>query len=168
MLLKTILNFLLFTLAFSKNLWVKCIMHQPDFGNFEYCKITKNTKNLTGLSFHLKLHQLPVTNCLAHVEFHYLTATRRPIVPVNSTWDACKFMANRKRFIAFEALFKIVGPATNLNHTCPYNHDIIGKNLVFDMDRIPFPVLPGQYIIKSSYFINNDKKLSINVGGRVI
>ncbi|XP_075167435.1 uncharacterized protein LOC142239534 [Haematobia irritans] len=100
------------------------------------------------LSFYLKLFQLPVTNCLVHIEFHYITKYGQHIVPLNSTWDACAFMANRKRFKTFQRVYDMIGQYTNVNHSCPYKHDII-SNMLLDSKKIPFPLWTGEYLIKS-------------------
>ncbi|XP_075167427.1 uncharacterized protein LOC142239524 [Haematobia irritans] len=151
------------------NAWVKCTIYDNDFAKFLHCNLTKNAKKDPLISFHLKLFQMPVTNCMTHIEMHYFTLNSRlPIVPVNSSWDACKFMADRKRFVAFLRLYNMLGPYTNLNHTCPYRNDIIGKNILVDTTKFPFPILPGEYMITTSYFINGTRKLSIDGGGHFL
>ncbi|XP_075167434.1 uncharacterized protein LOC142239533 [Haematobia irritans] len=140
-------------------------MHDKAFGNFEYCNFTLTRKQEPQLSFYIKLFQLPVTNCLVHIECHYFTKARQQIVPLNATWDACAFMGNRKRFLAFQRVYDIIGQYTNANHSCPYQHDIIAKNMVIEAQKLPFSILPGEYVVKTSFFVNGSKKLDIDAGG---
>ncbi|XP_059224704.1 uncharacterized protein LOC106092684 [Stomoxys calcitrans] len=143
-------------------------MHRPSFGYFEYCNVSRNAQNDPSASFYIKILQLPVTSFSVHIEVHYLSNVRQPIVPLNSTWDYCQFLANRKRFRSFERVYNLLGYYTNVNHSCPYNHDIIGKDMSIDTQKVPFPLLPGVYALKTLYYVDGEKTLSIDASGKVV
>ncbi|XP_075167433.1 uncharacterized protein LOC142239532 [Haematobia irritans] len=113
------------------------------------------------------MFQLPVTNCMVQLEINYTSPNVPSMTITDATWDACKLLANRKRSLAFGHLHKLIAQFVNINHTCPYNHDIIGKNLYFDRNKVPFPTLPGVYIAKIGFSVNGQKKLNFDVDIKV-
>lgn len=70
------------------------------------------------LSLYTKLLQIPVTNCLLQMEFSSITASP---LKFNTTWNACDFMKNPRRFRALSVFYDIIGRFSNLNHSCPYD-----------------------------------------------
>ncbi|KAH8416129.1 hypothetical protein KR222_008633, partial [Zaprionus bogoriensis] len=66
--------------------------------------------------------------------------------------DGCQFFITRRRNPVANAMYKMLRleTYTNINHSCPYNHDIIIDHLVID-DTFDFylPIPSGDYIIKS-------------------
>ncbi|XP_073841544.1 uncharacterized protein [Musca autumnalis] len=67
----------------------------------------------------------------------------------NSTTDYCRFVKNPNSHIFWKLIYRnAIVPSSNLNHSCPYDHDIIIDNLILDgsMFRlIPFPA--DEYMI---------------------
>ncbi|XP_017105775.3 uncharacterized protein [Drosophila bipectinata] len=67
----------------------------------------------------------------------------------NISTDFCQLMKNVNK-LSFESLvINAIMTKSNLNHTCPYNHDIILDNLEFSDDflkKLPLP--QGDYKIQ--------------------
>lgn len=47
-------------------------------------------------------------------------------------------------------------------------HDVYIKNLTLDLKKVPFPVPPGDYIVKTTHYINNETTTAMNVAGKII
>lgn len=107
-------NYLLYFIQCSCKLVVKsiyCDSLGEKFINFPVCH------NYNGLlSINITVLQ-PVRNCLVQIEF---ISTTMKSVKLNTTWDACAFMKNRKRFRSLEVFYKIISENSNINHSCPY------------------------------------------------
>ncbi|XP_068148004.1 uncharacterized protein [Drosophila tropicalis] len=72
--------------------------------------------------------------------------------------DVCSFLRNKKRNPLANAFYDFLQLAThsNMNHTCPYNHDLIldrfrvDKNLKFNL-----PVEKGDYTVDITLYTYN-------------
>ncbi|XP_034127291.1 uncharacterized protein LOC117583197 [Drosophila guanche] len=70
----------------------------------------------------------------------------------NVTFDACKFLANVNSNPVINFFHESFTSFYNVNHTCPYNHDIIMEKLPIDfvnhrMSKVlPFP--EGDYLVE--------------------
>ncbi|XP_013115375.1 uncharacterized protein LOC106092962 [Stomoxys calcitrans] len=149
------------------NEWAKCQSQDPSFATFELCNWTRSPQNLPALSFHINLLQLPITSIKLQAQAMYIYRLR-PVQLVNTTWDLCRILKNPKRHFAFARLYSVFGPHLNINHSCPYNHDLIGSNIDFDRSEMPFPVPVGKYTFKASFNTNGGKQFEINAGMNII
>ncbi|XP_011191897.2 uncharacterized protein LOC105218175 [Zeugodacus cucurbitae] len=69
--------------------------------------------------------------------------------------DACSYLKKRNNFI-LNTLMDVWGRSSNMNHTCPYDHDLIVEKLRFteaDFRWIPFPF--GDYAFYVKFVFNN-------------
>ncbi|KAH8365896.1 hypothetical protein KR093_007002, partial [Drosophila rubida] len=82
------------------------------------------------------------------------------------TFDACKYLKDPKNAMV-NLFFKAVRQASNLNHSCPYNHDIIVDKLWTGnledefLNYLPIPV--GEYCIIFSTFAFKMEYMSVHV-----
>ncbi|XP_059221729.1 uncharacterized protein LOC106082033 [Stomoxys calcitrans] len=80
----------------------------------------------------------------------------------NISVDACDFMRNRKRYPVFAIYMNAIMPFSNVNHTCPYNHDMIVKDMVMREDMLALAPLPGgDYMFKLRLGVKNEWKSEI-------
>ncbi|EDW60065.2 uncharacterized protein Dvir_GJ17115 [Drosophila virilis] len=106
---------------------VKCSTRNPDFLNYEYCFLKSVNRTYKYLSVKCHLSQLPITN--AWMTYKIIKRDSRNIFErFNATIDVCKFMKDRSNQLA-NILFNSFADYTNVNHTCPINHDIILEKL---------------------------------------
>ncbi|XP_059224999.1 uncharacterized protein LOC106093847 [Stomoxys calcitrans] len=62
-------------------------------------------------------------------------------------------MKNPKHWMFWKLIFDAFSPYTNMNHTCPVNHDVIVKDLSLTTDMmqlLPFP--PNTYQLRFRFF----------------
>ncbi|KNC28489.1 hypothetical protein FF38_05558, partial [Lucilia cuprina] len=68
--------------------------------------------------------------------------------------DYCEFHNNAKRHIFWNLLYTNLGKFSNMNHSCPYDHDLIVKNLTFDVGNLKVVPIPrGEYMIQYKYLV---------------
>ncbi|XP_065362089.1 uncharacterized protein LOC135955658 [Calliphora vicina] len=126
-----------------------CFAFDKPFADIPKCYLKALARDTVGLDLHVRLHQVPVNNVSFNAAFLVKGSTQnyRPFL-YNSTLDFCKFIKNSNRYPFWKIIYYIIKPASNINHTCPYNHDIIVKNLTLDSSMfkmIPFP--SGDYLV---------------------
>ncbi|KAH8365894.1 hypothetical protein KR093_007004, partial [Drosophila rubida] len=82
----------------------------------------------------------------------------------NITFDACQYMKNQRDPIV-SLFLKPLRIFSNLNHTCPFDHDIILEKLFtgnLEADFLKYlPVPTGDYIIAFTVYNYNYEVLSV-------
>ncbi|KAH8371630.1 hypothetical protein KR093_008327, partial [Drosophila rubida] len=142
---------------------IKCETYNKTFGDFQTCKLKLLGRGVIGAQVHLKLYILPIDSVSANLSFWRRYNTFQPFM-YNSTIDFCKF-AKRSKKPSFERLvFDAISSRSNLNHTCPYTHDIIVDNLVFTdtfLQTLPLP--QGEYKIKMLFGTENIWRVRVDI-----
>ncbi|XP_059224701.1 uncharacterized protein LOC106092683 [Stomoxys calcitrans] len=134
--------------------WINCSTSDPSHFKFATCNLRNFKKSDAQFSCYVQVLE-PIRDCMVRLETLYLVG-RKPIVLLNASCDACELLKNRKRFVAVSRMFDIIADKTNLNHTCPYAHNIFANNLTLDLHKFPFPMPRGKYYMKVSFFVNRD------------
>ncbi|KAH8365062.1 hypothetical protein KR084_000353 [Drosophila pseudotakahashii] len=146
-----------------------CESYNESYASFKKCKLNLLGRGRVGADFYLKLFQLPINNswvssptkikvnfflqyfCLLP-QINWAIYRRyngfRPFI-YNVSTDLCQLLA-KKNVLSFEGLvMNAIMTRSNLNHSCPYNHDIILDNLEFSDDFLKTLPLPqGDYKIE--------------------
>ncbi|XP_036337065.1 uncharacterized protein LOC118747182 [Rhagoletis pomonella] len=147
--------------AFIKLTNVVCKSFDKPFADFRSCRLTVVKRGVIALSLYVKLFQLPVNNVSINVSIFKKASGYRPFLN-NVTADFCGFMANRRRFPFLKIFLDLLLTESNINHTCPYAHDIIVKNLVLHEEMFArFPVPTGEYMFKLMVGAYNQWKADI-------
>ncbi|KAH8239700.1 hypothetical protein KR032_006915, partial [Drosophila birchii] len=133
---------------------LQCETFDPTFNDFECCFLKSVNRTYKYLSMKTRLHQNPVTNIKFHLSLFQRLNGYKPFL-YNITIDACKFQRNRKKYPVIKFFFDAVEPYSNMNHTCPYSHDVIIDKLPGEFvnryftDILPFP--RGNYLFEASW-----------------
>ncbi|XP_073821539.1 uncharacterized protein [Musca autumnalis] len=138
----------------------ECRVLNPEFLNVSLCGLYGNGRK-SSVSTTLHLLQPPITsaNITIQIGFH---DSNSPYL-VNATWDLCTIMQNRQRNRSLNRLFNYVGPYTNFNHSCPYHHDILVRNVSLTKPLVPIP----NSAYKVSVEILMNKKYRVKFNARV-
>ncbi|KNC21926.1 hypothetical protein FF38_12130 [Lucilia cuprina] len=161
-LLLALVLFLPPVLLFSKFTNLHCEDHDLKFSRFEKCKLVVLRRGLVVMNIHVSLYQTPVTNISINVGLYKRANGYRPFL-WNISQDACLFFARQNRFPVLKFMLDLITEHSNINHTCPYNNDVIVKDLYLDskyFKLMPFPV--GQYMYKINVFVYNDLKVTVS------
>ncbi|XP_050335808.1 uncharacterized protein LOC126766860 [Bactrocera neohumeralis] len=78
------------------------------------------------------------------------------------TMDFCELKRNPQRQPVMTIFFKYLEQNSNLNHTCPYDHDIILKNFVMPEEvlmLLPYP--KGDYMVQLGFAAYNEWVLTV-------
>ncbi|XP_059225914.1 uncharacterized protein LOC131997983 [Stomoxys calcitrans] len=140
---------------------IKCAEFDSSFATFTKCRLNMVKRGVVALNVYVKLFQLPVNNVSVNLSLWKKASGYRPFL-YNMTEDFCRFQRNRKRVPFLNIFFNLLVKDSNINHTCPFNHDIIVKNLVLDEEMFKFLPLPnGEYMFRLKVAAYNDWKADI-------
>ncbi|XP_037941293.1 uncharacterized protein LOC119674238 [Teleopsis dalmanni] len=108
------------------------------------------------ISLRAKVHKLPITNLKINYALFKRANGYKPFL-YNITVDACAFMKSHNNPVT-TYIYNIIKEHTNLNRSCPLNHDIIVEKLDATflekkLMLLPFP--SGQYAFNSIWIIDN-------------
>ncbi|XP_034110946.1 uncharacterized protein LOC117572321 [Drosophila albomicans] len=98
-------------------------------------------------------YQLPIDDIKLHIQLFKQSNGYRPFL-FNQTVDYCGYMRNMDSQPLFHAFYKTWITTTNFNHSCPFNHAIVVKNLKYNgnhiMNNLPMP--NGEYMVAIKTF----------------
>ncbi|KAH8296350.1 hypothetical protein KR054_004922 [Drosophila jambulina] len=127
---------------------IKCKCYDKSFCNFDQCELKLLGRGKVGIFIYVKVHQLPITNVLLNLSLHRKFSGYRPFL-YNVTVNFCDFFQHKTRFPWFKIVYESISTFSNLNHTCPYNHDLIVSKMVLNdgmLEKTPFPT--GSYMFQ--------------------
>ncbi|KAH8263426.1 hypothetical protein KR044_009015, partial [Drosophila immigrans] len=136
---------------------IVCESLDVSFVRFDECNLKLLGRGIVGLNVYAALLQFPVKVSKINVSFFKKYNGYRPFI-YNVTLDICKYLDKKRDKLSFEKIFLDLALVnSNINHSCPYEHDIIVRNLVFENKFIKFLPLPtGDYKFELRVSGNNN------------
>ncbi|KAH8353626.1 hypothetical protein KR084_012258, partial [Drosophila pseudotakahashii] len=140
---------------------IKCTPVDKDFAEFEYCTLKSINRTYKYISGKMKLYKSPITKIKVNFGLYKRFNGYKPFL-YNQTVDACYFLNHQKSNPVAQFFFDIIKESTNLNHSCPYNHDIVVEKLSTEIINhhitkvLSYP--DGDYMIETHWVLN--EKLS--------
>ncbi|XP_016982172.1 uncharacterized protein LOC108046794 [Drosophila rhopaloa] len=145
---------------------IKCISHDLEFAEVEYCYLKSVNRSYKYASMKTKLYKTPINDATVNLAVFKRMSGYKPFL-YNVTVDGCKFLKHKKSYPVANYLYSLFGSHSNMNHSCPYDHDIIVDKLTTDFLNsqvtkvLPFP--EGDYLLKTKWFVYGILRVSINV-----
>ncbi|XP_017049382.1 uncharacterized protein LOC108093703 [Drosophila ficusphila] len=134
---------------------IKCQTLDEEFSNFEYCILKSVNRTYKYISLKVNLLKVPISSVQVNVELFQRLNGYKPFL-YNITIDACKFFKNQKSNPVASYFYDSFKKFSNINHSCPYNHDLVLEKLSADFLNhrftkiLPFP--KGEYMIQMNWF----------------
>ncbi|XP_017958366.2 uncharacterized protein LOC108652685 [Drosophila navojoa] len=130
---------------------VNCFTYDKKFLEYEYCYLKAVNRTYKYFSVKAVLHKLPIRNGKV-----VKRDTRYIFEHFNGSINACKFLRDRKNPFA-SLIYSTFAPYSNMNHTCPFNHDIILDKLpVQYVNSVVKNLIPGGRYMLNLTFYNDD------------
>ncbi|XP_034665255.1 uncharacterized protein LOC117899382 [Drosophila subobscura] len=137
---------------------IKCTSLDKEFNDFEYCHLKSVNRSYKYVSVKVKLYKVPITKVKVNFALLKRFSGYEPFL-YNITVDACKALRNSKSNPMFFFFHEIFRSHSNMNHTCPFDHDLaVDKVSVNFINRHFTEVLPfprGEYLFQSNWFAYN-------------
>ncbi|EDW61811.1 uncharacterized protein [Drosophila virilis] len=142
---------------------LKCESYDRSFSIFKKCKLNVLGRGVVAVDININLLKLPIYNVHINWSIWRRYNTYQPFLH-NASCDFCHLLSHPNK-IAFESLvLKAIQTRANINHTCPYNHDVIVDNLVFTdafLQSLPLP--QGDYKIQLRFATDKTWRLMVEV-----
>ncbi|XP_037941879.1 uncharacterized protein LOC119674797 [Teleopsis dalmanni] len=145
---------------------IKCTSLDKKFTDFDYCYLRSINRTYKYLSIKAKLFQKPVTN--ASVRWTVLRKTNgyKPFL-IDLTFDVCDFFKSHKDSLS-RLTYSFFRDYSNLNHTCPYDHDVIIEKLDTNfmnskLSALPINLPTGEYAFFSTWMAFNIPRVDVKV-----
>ncbi|KAH8390985.1 hypothetical protein KR215_003323 [Drosophila sulfurigaster] len=148
---------------------LSCQVVDPTFCQFENCVLKAKSRDFKELSMVVRLLQIPVDNITINVEIFRRSYTTQ--ILFQTVIDGCKFLTNKRRNPIAIAIYRFfrMDEFTNINHSCPYNHDLVVDHLPFDKSlNLRLPIGKGEYVLKMHWKTYNVLRTIIDVNIHII
>ncbi|XP_065361942.1 uncharacterized protein LOC135955520 [Calliphora vicina] len=140
---------------------IKCEVLDPQFANLPKCQLKMVQRGVAALDIYVKLFQLPLNNISVTSALYKKASGFRPFL-YNTTLNFCEYMKNKKKYPFFNIVVDVFNKNSNVNHTCPYNHDIILHNVILKDSMFKHLPLPeGEYMVHITVYAYNDPKVIV-------
>ncbi|KAH8246385.1 hypothetical protein KR038_007490, partial [Drosophila bunnanda] len=144
---------------------INCTSLDKTFSDFGYCYLKAENRTYKHLSLRVHLYQTPVKQFKVNIALYKRSNGLSPI-SYNLTVDGCKMISGHKSpWVKF--LFGLFREHSNINHSCPFNHDIIVDKLPADFllqkftSFLPFP--EGDYVFSSNWIAYGINRANVRV-----
>ncbi|KAH8379478.1 hypothetical protein KR009_005148, partial [Drosophila setifemur] len=144
---------------------LKCGSTDNRFAEFQKCRIKAVNRTHKYVDIYVRLHKVPVHNVAINLKLMRYDHGYKPFF-IDLTFDACKFLKNQRNPVIIP-FYEIYKNSSNMNHTCPYEHDLVVDRLWTGNLEMGFskflPMINGDYAVYSEWFNNNISRGFINV-----
>ncbi|XP_033162125.1 uncharacterized protein LOC117142323 [Drosophila mauritiana] len=146
----------------------ECKSLDKSFDDFEYCHLKSFNRSYKYLSLKVKLFKTPIRKVKVRAILFKRYNGYKPFM-FNITVDACRFLKNTKSNPAALYFFEFLKPYSNMNHTCPFDHDLIVEKLEVGFVNhqatkvLPFP--EGDYQLETHWIAYDIDRAVVKVYG---
>ncbi|KRK01156.1 uncharacterized protein LOC26536420 isoform X1 [Drosophila yakuba] len=130
---------------------VQCESLDKDFALFEYCFLKSVNRSYKYVSIKVKLLKIPVTKVKVKFGLYKRMNSYMPFL-YNISFDACRFLKSSNPNPIALYFYSIFNDYSNINHTCPFNHDLVLDKMPYHSvnnkftKTLPFP--DGNYMLE--------------------
>ncbi|EDW92999.2 uncharacterized protein LOC6532541 [Drosophila yakuba] len=131
--------------------------------NFSRCEMKFIRRGVTAFYMVWKVFKVPINKVDINVSLHKKSNGYRPFL-FNQTLDFCYYMRNPQAHPLIYMMHKVFIQASNINHTCPYNHDVIINEFMYkENDLKDLPIPNGEYMIRLKVAFDKEYRTSIKI-----
>ncbi|KAH8359076.1 hypothetical protein KR093_004203, partial [Drosophila rubida] len=140
---------------------VKCEVLDPSYCVYEKCELKLLGRGTVALNIHAKLLKGPFNNAKVNLSLWRKFNGFRPFM-FNVTFDLCKFLSKPNKLSFQKIIYDALAPNSNINHTCPYEHEIVVRDFILKEELFQFLPLPsGEYQLRIMAATDNHWKTRI-------
>ncbi|XP_033232290.1 uncharacterized protein [Drosophila pseudoobscura] len=147
---------------------LKCTALDRKFADFEYCHLRSVNRTYKYMSVKVNLFKTPITKIKVNGALFKRFSGYRPFM-YNVTIDACRFLNNTESNPVAGYLYNFFNKYSNMNHTCPYDHDLQVEKLPIEFVNyqttkvLPFP--EGDYLLELHWYAYDINRAVVKVYG---
>nr|XP_044250034.1 LOW QUALITY PROTEIN: uncharacterized protein LOC108064350 [Drosophila takahashii] len=147
---------------------VVCTSLHKKFDDFEYCFLKSVNRTYKYLSLKVNLFKIPITKFKGILYKRF--SGYRPFM-FNVTVDACRFLKDTNSNPIVNYFLNFFRPFSNINHTCPFDHDLIVEKVPIDFVNhqvtkvLPFP--EGDYLLETHWLAYDIDRAVVKIYGTI-
>ncbi|KPU78337.1 uncharacterized protein Dana_GF20070 [Drosophila ananassae] len=135
---------------------LKCGTYNRKVAEFQKCYIKAVNRTHKYVDVYMKVNQIPLDNITLNLKVMRYDQGYKPFF-IDITFDGCQFLKSQKNPI-IKFFYEVYKDNSNINHTCPINHDIIVDhvwtgNIEAGISKY-VPVINGDYSIETIFYSN--------------
>ncbi|KAH8401812.1 hypothetical protein KR009_008047 [Drosophila setifemur] len=126
---------------------IKCVSMDKTFLMFPTCQLKVLGRGIIAANVYGKLLKVPINKMTIRFNVHRKLSGYHPFL-FNVSLELCGFLKHPNPMHVFYYVHRAFLPNSNVNHTCPYNHDFFVKNLTLKdsmFAKVPLP--KGNYML---------------------
>ncbi|XP_043948002.1 uncharacterized protein LOC122818176 [Drosophila biarmipes] len=144
---------------------LNCTSLDPAFMDVPECFLKSANRTYKYMTIKTKFYKLPIDNVMIRVKVLKRLNGYKPFL-YDFNFDGCKFLKGKQNQL-IQFFYEMFAPYSNLNHSCPYNHDVyVDKLPISYLDHrvtVLLPVPEGDYCIHSIFSIGRKDKFDLKV-----
>ncbi|XP_043068601.1 uncharacterized protein dls [Drosophila bipectinata] len=148
---------------------LKCHSYNVKYSIFPTCQIKAVNRSHKYLNINVKLFKLPINDVWLKVKFMRFDNGYKPVF-FDLSYDACKFLKDNNNPLA-RLFYNTFRNSSNMNHSCPYNHDILVDKLWTGNLEKGFatyvPIRNGDFAIFTEWITNKVPRSSVKIYFRI-
>uniref|UniRef100_A0A1I8MJZ6 Uncharacterized protein n=1 Tax=Musca domestica TaxID=7370 RepID=A0A1I8MJZ6_MUSDO len=142
----------------------ECKVLDPTFVNFKICDVDRQNNRKPVINIHADLLQ-KINSIVINAKLYRKAGKKLQPYLYNDLFDFCN-LARKKgsRNHFWSTYYEKFTKYTNMNHTCPYEKNIIIRNMTFDDEAFQiFPMPRGKYMIEWNYVMNGIRACQVQM-----
>ncbi|XP_033160941.1 uncharacterized protein LOC117141546 [Drosophila mauritiana] len=142
---------------------VICESFDNSITNFSRCEMKFIRRGVAAFYMVWKLYNVPINSVDINVALYKKSNGYRPFL-FNQTLDFCYYMRNPRAHPLIYMMHKVFMQTSNINHSCPYDHDLIINEFIYkknDLKDLPIP--NGDYMIRVKVAFDKEYRTSIKI-----
>nr|XP_017013372.2 uncharacterized protein LOC108068370 [Drosophila takahashii] len=147
---------------------IKCTSLDESFARFDYCYLKSMNRTYKYGSLKVKLLKVPIHKIKVNFALYQRLNGYKPFL-YNVTVNGCKFLLNQKASPVAAFIFNLFAPYSNMNHSCPFDHDLIVEKVPYsylnDQLTVVLPFPKSSYGFYSDWYADGIKRAFVNVHG---
>ncbi|EDV51215.2 uncharacterized protein LOC6545981 [Drosophila erecta] len=127
---------------------VVCESLDTSYSDFKQCEMKVIRRGVSAFYMVWKIYSVPIANVDVNLSLFKRSNGYRPFL-FNQSLDYCYYMRNPLAYPLINMVHGSFLATSNINHSCPYDHDMIIKDLFYQENALQdLPVPNGDYMIQ--------------------
>ncbi|XP_059221433.1 uncharacterized protein LOC131996031 [Stomoxys calcitrans] len=139
---------------------IECETIDAKVMQFYACELVPVSKQMSELTVKIRVVKIPLRN----IKIRVALTVPGVLTVYNDTWDICALLSKRKSNRAFNDWIRPgLREFTNINHSCPYNHDLHFVKMPQPATEAKFALFGDQGITLVDALVNGKKAVSLTL-----
>ncbi|XP_061388675.1 uncharacterized protein LOC133323787 [Musca vetustissima] len=141
----------------------ECKVIDSNLVNIKVCGVERKNSSEPVINIHVQLLKR-INSIVINAKLYRKIGKKVQPFLYNDVIDFCNIRSKTLRGNFWSTYYDKFSKFTNMNHSCPYEDDIIVRNMTFDDETFQiFPMPKGKYMIEWIYVMNGNRACQIQM-----